>query len=272
MSGLPCAEDSLEDRMRAYGQREPARARELYGDRPLILDRVDLDGKPQERARPAEDQIAARLVPELPLEHRAPLGHGALARLAAHPEAEQGDGCRRIGDARRWRHGPRRLVDRPRLGKLDHDAERLLRVKERLLPAAVGVVPADDAVAGGLGPGTGVHDARHLEGDVMDAGPALGEESVEKARGPERLDDLDAAAALVTIRGPGEDARRPSGVRHAAELAGQERRGIADAGQTDRDVIEEDAVDPAHPPLTRRRPRWPPRGRALCPERSRRGG
>src|SRR3972149_1178785 len=91
----------------------------------------------------------ARALPPAPArEHRAPQRARALARARREAQAEDRDGRRRAGHARRRLPGARRRL-RVRLGELDLDAERLPRVQERLLPGRVGVVAADDRVAVG---------------------------------------------------------------------------------------------------------------------------
>src|SRR4030095_17075468 len=116
-----------------------------------------------------------------------------------------------------------------------------------LLPFRIGVVAADDAIALRLGPRAVLVEARHLEGDVVNARPALGEEAVDESRWPHRLDELDAAAPVESIGAPGERPRGISGIGNAAQHAGEKGRGIGHSRHPEGDVVEEDAIDPAHP-------------------------
>ena len=90
-------------------------------------------------------------------------------------------------------------------GELDDDAERLARMEERLYPGRVRVVAADDGVAAGLGALAGLVEARDLEGHVMDARAACGEEAVDEAVGAAGLEDLEVAAAFEAPDAPVED-------------------------------------------------------------------
>src|SRR4029453_19631335 len=79
-------------------------------------------------------------------------------------------------------------LDPAGLRELDHDAQRFLGMEKGLDPAGIRVVEAHGieaerprAIAGGAG-------ARNLEGHVVDAGPTLRQEAVEKTVVAGRLD------------------------------------------------------------------------------------
>ena len=91
-------------------------------------------------------------------------------------------------------------------------------------PVRIRLVPADQAVALGLGASGRLGEARHLEGHVVEPGAAGREKPMEKAVALRRLDHLDAAAALEAPRGPAEAAAGPARVRKPAEPADQNRR------------------------------------------------
>src|SRR5712691_8143182 len=232
--------------MRPHGERKPPTARKLYRDRTLILNGVDLDGKAHGGAAPGKNELAARTLGGGALQHGLPLSHGPLDGLTAHPQPPDRHGRRSAGHTTRGNHGTGAGMRRPRLGELDHDAEGLLGVEKSLLPLRIGVIAADDPVAGGLRAGAGLRDARHLEGQVMEARASLGQKAMEKARRPRGLHDLDRSAALETIGAPPEDARGLARVRHAAQLAGEKRSGIGHSRQGDGNVVEENAIHPAH--------------------------
>src|SRR3989442_8741423 len=109
--------------------------------------------------------------------------------------------------SRRRLPSTRALASPGSLGELDDDAERLLGVKEGLLPVRVRVVVADDRVAVRLGPLAGLAQARHPEGHVVDERAVPGQEAVQEAILAQRLEDLEAPAAvdapLTEAIGPG---------------------------------------------------------------------
>jgi hypothetical protein len=131
------------------------------------------------------------------------------------------------------------------LGELHDDAERLLRVKEGFLPLRVCVVATHDVVARALGAGGDLVEARHPEGDVVDARAPLVEEAVEEAVVPHGLEDLDGPASFERPRTPAEDAGRLTIGGNAAQRAHEHLGRISHPGQADCDVIE---PDPGHGP------------------------
>src|SRR5262249_3022856 len=105
-----------------------------------------------------------------------------------------------------------------RLGELDHDAERLLGVQERLRPLRIRVVVTDDPIAGGLRAAARLVEARNREGHVMDAGTPLGQEPVEEAIGAPRPAPPGPGAPRRTATGGSDRApppRRTRGCRRA---------------------------------------------------------
>lgn len=70
---------------------------------------------------------------------------------------------------------------------------------------------------------------------------------MEKAVVPARLEGLDHAAALVAPHPPAEHRGGRAREGDPAKHAGEERRRVGEAGQTDGDVVE---PDPRHPAQT----------------------
>ena len=82
------------------------------------------------------------------------------------------------------------------MGQLDHKAQRFFWVKERFLPARIGVVVADNGVAVRLGAIARDAQVWDLKRDVVNARAVLGQEAVEKAVSSRWLEDLDAPSTL----------------------------------------------------------------------------
>src|SRR5439155_934888 len=121
--------------------------------------------------------------------------------------------------------------------------ERVPRVQERLLPARNRRVVADDAVAEAGGARAGLPQARHLERDVVDAGPARGQEAMQEAIVAAWLEDLDAAAAVELPLAEPEHVRGHSEVGDATQHAHEVGRRVGDTLGGDGDVVE---LDPGH--------------------------
>src|SRR2546428_9322918 len=132
--------------------------------------------------------------------------------------------------------GRRRSV---RLSELDDDALRLLGVEKRLAPLWIRVVVADDGVAVGAGAIARLGETRHRERDVVDSGPVLRDEAMQKTIRARGLEHLEVAASLEA---PGPEPAfvgRHAESRPPAELAGQDRLGVGQARHRDPDVAEQ---------------------------------
>src|SRR6266540_4397494 len=235
------AEGGAEHRMGIFRQIEGSRARHLDGDGPIRAGRVYLDGDMHGRAGPAVDQLTPLALARLALEHRFPLAADPLAARGAHPEAEHGGRGRRIGRSGGRLPGIGARAGRAgmSLGELDHDAQGFLRMEEGLLPGRVGIVAPHGGIALSAGTLARLIEARHLEGHVVNAGAALGQEAMEKAVAAEGLEDLDAAAAFEAPDGPDEGATGgPAVFGHAAQRALEKSRHLRDTRHGNRDVIE----------------------------------
>src|SRR5204862_3658685 len=125
----------------------------------------------------------------------------------------------------------------------DDDAERLLRMEERLLPARVGVVIAHDRVAVRLRAVAHLAQARDQERHVVDSAPALSEEAMEEPVGATWLQDLEAAAVLEAPLPERIRVRKPTVRRRSAQVAHEERRSVGHPRNGDGDVVE---ADPSH--------------------------
>src|SRR5882724_4280282 len=232
--------------MRPHGERHAPSARELERQRALVAARVELHHQAHRRARPAIRHLIVPSCVRYSPKNLHPLAVGALAAVRAETQPEQRDRRRGIGNAGRKLLRPSGSGLHPAgFRELDHDAQRLLGMEKRLDPVGVRVVEAHRieperprAVASRAG-------ARNLEGHMVDAGPALGQEAAEEPVLARGLDHLDLPAALVGPGGPAEDLRGPAAIGHAAQHAVENGRRVGDAGQTKGDVIEEDALHPA---------------------------
>jgi hypothetical protein len=117
-------------------------------------------------------------------------------------------------------------------------------MQEGLGPGRIGLVATDDAESLGRGQRARLVQARYAKRDVMDAGSAAGEEAMQEAIVPARLQDLQAGASRKAPLRPGVGARRPPLARgRAAEDSFQDGRRVGHAVRGDRDVVE---LDDAH--------------------------
>src|SRR3990170_1423050 len=125
--------------------------------------------------------------------------------------------------------------------ELEEDAARVLRVDVRLRPAVAALDAPErlhPVVADRLGRFVDVLD---LEGDVVEAGPAFGEEAVEVAFLAQRLEELEVGGAARHLQG---DAAEPHlvvlpapGDAHPHELR-EERQGVIQLSHRPADVVQ----------------------------------
>ena len=122
---------------------------------------------------------------------------------------------------------------------LHDDAQRLLRMEERFLPARVRIVEADDLVAVALGARARLVDVGDPERDMVHTRSMLGEKAVKKTVGhTTRLENLEAATTGETPLPEVVEARHRAEHGFTAERADEERGDLGEAGNGDRDVIE----------------------------------
>src|SRR3990172_8897350 len=125
--------------------------------------------------------------------------------------------------------------------ELEEDAAGVLRVDVRLRPAVAALDAMErlyPVVAHGLRRFVDVLD---LEGDVMEAGPALGEESVEVAVFAKRLQQLEVGGAAGHLQGDAPKAGLfvlpAARFAHSHELR-EERQGIVQLSHRPADVVQ----------------------------------
>jgi hypothetical protein len=188
--------------------------------------------------RPPVDQLVA-LLHGGALEHALPLRARPRTITRAQPQAEQGDGWRRVRGTGRRLPGDAVLLLR-RFRELYHDAHRLLGMQERLLPLGMDVLVADDPVAERFRPSAGFAKGRHLEGHVVDAGAVLCEKAVEKPVLPVRLENLDAPTPVEAPLAEAKELGRQAEVRLGPQLTHENGGRGGEVGDRDCDVIERD--------------------------------